>query len=189
MKIRYKSLVPLAVFLLPFAAMQAQGKYYTKTGKIQFLSVAPLEDIEAKNSTAAAVLDGKSGVIAFSVLMKGFEFEKALMQEHFNDHYVESDKYPKAEFKGTVVNNSSINYAKEGSYPAHVKGRFTLHGVTKEMETYGILKVERDAIRTTATFYINLSNYKISIPALVKDKVSNRVKIIVDCRLDALKAP
>ena len=189
MKISYKSLLPLAVFLLPVAAMHAQGKYYTKTGKIQFLSVAPLEDIEAKNSTAAAVLDGKSGVIAFSVLMKGFEFDKALMQEHFNDHYVESDKYPKAEFRGTVVNNSAINYAKEGSYPARVKGRFTLHGVTKDMETSGTLKVERDAVRSTATFHLNLSDYNIRIPALVKDKVSNRVKIVVDCRLDALKAP
>src|SRR5687768_16802327 len=90
--------------------LQAQDKFFTKSAKISFFSSASLEDIEAHNRSTQAVLDTKTGDIQFSLLMKGFEFRKALMQEHFNENFVESDKYPKAEFKGQVVNNSEINY-------------------------------------------------------------------------------
>jgi polyisoprenoid-binding protein YceI len=92
-----------------------------------------LEDIEAKNKTVTAVLDTKSGALQFSVQMKGFEFEKALMQQHFNENYVESDKYPKAEFRGVLSNNAAVNYGKDGSYPVTVKGKFTLHNITKDV--------------------------------------------------------
>lgn len=179
----------LSGFLFVAATVQAQDKYFTKTGRISFFSEAPLEDIEAINHTAAAVLDARSGVVAFSVLMKGFEFDKALMQEHFNDHYVESDKFPKAEFRGTVVNNNEINYAKEGSYPARVKGRLTIHGVTRDVETTGTLRVEKGGLRSISSFNIRLSDYNIKIPSLVKNKIANVVKISVDCRMEALKEP
>src|SRR5579875_3511177 len=95
----------LALFIMASVSF-AQGRYFTKTGKITFISKAPLEDDEAVNKTVTAVLDSKSGAIQFAVLMKGFEFEKALMQQHFNEDYVESDKYPKSEFKGRITNNS-----------------------------------------------------------------------------------
>src|SRR5205823_7354571 len=111
--------------------LHAQDKFFTKSGKIAFFSSASLEDIEAHNKTSSVLLDSKTGIIQFSVLMKSFEFEKALMQEHFNSDYVESDKYPKAEFKGTITNNASINYNKDGTYPAKIKGLLTLHGISK----------------------------------------------------------
>lgn len=164
----------------------AQGKYFTKTGKISFISKAPLEDDEAVNKTVTAVLDSKSGVIQFSVLMKGFEFEKALMQEHFNENYVESDQYPKAEFKGSIINNSEINYLKNGTYTVKVKGKLTIHGVTKDVATTGNFKISGANINATATFNIFVSDYKIKIPSIVKDKVSNTIKIIVDCNLEPL---
>jgi len=88
--------------------VQAQDKYFTKNAKIDFFSSAPLEDIEGKNKTASAVLDIKTGSLHFSVLMQGFEFDKALMQEHFNENYLESDKFPKAEFKGSIINDVDI---------------------------------------------------------------------------------
>lgn len=179
----------LSGFLLAVLGLQAQERYFTKTGRISFFSEAPLEDIEAINHTAAAVLDARSGVLAFSVLMKGFEFDKALMQEHFNDHYVESDKFPKAEFRGMVVNNGEINYAKEGSYTARVKGKLTIHGVTRDLETTGTIRVEKDGLRSISSFNIRVSDYNIRIPALVKDKISNVVKISVDSRLEPLKEP
>ena len=100
-----------------------------------------MEDIEAKNKTVAAVVDSKTGAIQFSAQMKGFEFEKKLMQEHFNENYVESNKFPKSEFKGTITNNSEINYTKDGSYTAKVKGKLTIHGVTRDVETTGTFKV------------------------------------------------
>jgi polyisoprenoid-binding protein YceI len=119
--------------------------------------------------------------------MKGFEFEKALMQEHFNDNYVESNKYPKAEFKGSVTNNSAINYAKDGTYPARVKGKLTIHGVTRDVETNGTIKVNGGKIDASSVFNILLSDYKVSIPAVVKDKISNNIRISVDCKLEPLK--
>src|SRR5687767_503078 len=130
-----KNWIMMMCVLLLTIFVQAQGKYYTKTGKIEFYSKAPLEDIEAINKTVIAVLDAQSGGIQFSVQMKGFEFDKALMQDHFNENYVESDKFPKGEFRGTVVNNSEINYSKDGTYKAKVKGRLFIHGVTRDVES------------------------------------------------------
>ncbi len=174
-------------FMLAAFAVNAQDKFYTKNGKIDFYSKAPMEDIEAKNKTAAAILDTKTGAVQFSVVMKGFEFPKALMQEHFNENYVESDKYPKAEFKGAIVNNSDINYAKDGTYTARVKGKLTIHGVTRDVESTGTLKVDDGKINTNSSFNVLLSDYNIKIPAVVKDKLSNTIKVSVDCKLEPLK--
>ena len=98
----------MAVFFLTATASQAQQRFFTKTGKVSFSSKGAMEDIEAKNKTVSAVIDSKTGAIQFALQMKGFEFEKKLLQEHFNENYVESDKYPKAEFKGTILNNSEM---------------------------------------------------------------------------------
>lgn len=182
-----KNLMALLALALIASAAQAQDKYFTKSGKIEFSSKAPLEDIEAKNKTAMAVLDTKSGAIQFSVQMKGFEFEKALMQEHFNENYVESDKYPKADFKGTITNNPEISYTKPGTYTAKIKGKMTLHGVTKDVETTGTIKVTGNGVDAASTFNLQLSDYNIKIPAVVKDKISNTVRITVDTRLEPFK--
>lgn len=180
--------VALAALVLFAGAVNAQTRYFTKTGKIDFYSKAPLEDIEAKNKTVTAVLDTKTGAVQFSVQMKGFEFEKELMQEHFNENYVESDKYPKAEFKGSVVNNSAVNYSKDGTYNATVKGKLTIHGVTKDVQAPATIKVGGGKIEASSTFNIQLSDYKISIPSVVKDKISNNIKISVNTSLEPLKS-
>jgi polyisoprenoid-binding protein YceI len=167
--------------------VSAQDRYFTKTGRIEFVSKAPLEDIEAQNKTVTAVLDTKTGALQFSVQMKSFEFEKALMQQHFNENYVESDKYPKAEFRGVVTNNASVNYSKNGSYPVTVKGKLSLHNVTKDVEVPGTVKVDDGKIEAVSTFTILLSDYKIAIPSPVKNKIANNIKIVVDTKLDPLK--
>ena len=110
------------------------------------------------------------------------------MQTHFNENYIESDKYPKAEFKGSITNNSAVNYKKDGTYPAKVKGKLTIHGVTKDVETTGTLKVNGGKIDANSTFNVLISDYNIKIPAIVKDKVSNSMKITVDCNLEPLKS-
>ena len=165
----------------------AQDKFYTKGGNIQFVSKGAIETIQANHKSVTCVLDTKTGNMQFAVLMKGFEFEKALMQEHFNENYVESHKYPKAEFKGQVVNNSEVNYTKDGTYSAKVKGTLTMHGETKEVETIGNVVVKSGKVQTGAEFTILLSDFKIEIPKVVKDNVSNTVKITVDCSLEPLK--
>jgi hypothetical protein len=165
---------------------QAQDKFFTKNGKISFVSKGNVETIAAKHKGITCVLDSKSGALQFAVLMKGFEFEKALMQEHFNENYVESDKYPKGEFKGQVVNNSDVNYAKDGVYNAKAKGTLTIHGVTKDVEIPGKITVKGGKLALNADFTILLSDYQVKIPAVVKENISNTVTIIVDCGLDPL---
>src|SRR5215216_3085615 len=160
-----KSLITIALVVLTVMS-QAQDKYFTKTGKIDFSSRSTMEDIDARNKTVAAILDTKTGTLQFSVLMKGFEFPKALMQEHFNENYVESNKYPKGEFKGSITNNSTINYTKDGSYPAEVSGKLTIHGVTKDVKTKGTVKVDGGKIDVTSIFNILLSDYKIKFHRL-----------------------
>ena len=182
-----KHLIAILALVMTASVSFAQGRFYTKTGKIDFFSKASLEDIEAKNKTVTAVIDSKTGAIQFAVQMKGFEFEKKLMQEHFNENYVESDKFPKAEFKGTITNNSEIDYTKDGSYTAKVKGKLTIHGVTKDVESSGTIKVEDGKLDSKSSFNILLSDYDIKIPSVVKDKISNNIKISVDCKLEPLK--
>ncbi len=177
----------IGISLLAASVLCAQDKYYTKTGKINFNSKASLENIEALNKSVTAVLDTKTGNLQFAVLMKGFEFEKALMQEHFNENYVESHKYPKAEFKGVVTNNSDINYTKDGTYKAKVKGKLTIHGETNDVETEGTIQVKGGKLLTDATFGVALADYKIEIPKIVKDNIAKIVSIEVDCTLDPLK--
>jgi polyisoprenoid-binding protein YceI len=183
-----KNLIVLAILVVVSSVSFAQDKFYTKTGKVNFLSKAPLEEIEGKNKTVTAVIDSKTGGIQFQIQMKGFEFEKQLMQNHFNENYVESDKYPKSEFKGTITNNSAINYKKDGTYTAKVKGQLTIHGVTKDVETTGTLKVNGGKIDANSTFNVLISDYNIKIPAIVKEKVSDSIKITVDCDLEPLKS-
>ena len=165
----------------------AQVRYYTKNAKINFFSETPLEDIDASNNSSVSVLDTQNGSLQFSLLVKGFEFENEEMQDHFNDDYMESDKFPKAEFKGTLVNNSSIDYKKPGTYNVQVKGLLTIRGVTKEVQSNGTLKVNNDNIKANSTFHIALADYGIKIPKLVNDKIAKTIKITVDAKLDPLK--
>ena len=172
--------------MMAVTSMQAQGRFFTKTGRITFYSNAPLEDIEAVNKTASAVLDSKTGLLQFAVLMKGFEFRKALMQEHFNENYIESHKHPKAEFRGSIVNNSEVDYTRVGTYSVRAKGQLSLHGVTKEIDVPATLQVQNGQVAGTATFVLRASDYNIAIPSLMKDKISNNVKVTVQVKLEPL---
>jgi hypothetical protein len=183
---RNKAFLAISFIFMTFFA-QAQDKYFTKSGKINFYSVAPLEDIEAKHKSAVAVLDTKTGTLQFSALIKGFEFENEEMQQHFNEDYLESDKYPKSEFKGNLMNNAAVNYQKPGTYPVQVKGTLTIHGITKEVQTPGTIKVDGDGLKAVATFNVQVADYNIKIPSLVKDKIAKSVKITIDTKLDPLK--
>ncbi len=180
-------LITLSVFTISVSA--SAQKYFTKAGKITFDATAPSspEQIEAVNRSATAVIDTKTGAIQFSVLVKGFSFERALMEEHFNENYMESNKFPKSEFKGTITNNSAIDYSKDGSYNVKVQGKLTLHGVTKDVTTDGKLVIQGGKINATADFSVLLADYSISIPGLVADKVGKSAKISVNCSLELFK--
>ena len=181
----------IAILLLLFTGLcmpvWAQTRYFTKNGTLSFEASTPLETIDPVNKSTTSVLDITSGQIEFAVLIKGFEFKKALMQEHFNENYMESDKFPKSTFKGKIMNLSAINFKKDGTYPATVKGILEIHGVKKELTASGSFSVSAQTITSAARFNVIISDYNISIPGVVKDKVSKTANIKVNCTYSPLK--
>ncbi|HYF32833.1 MAG TPA: YceI family protein [Chitinophagaceae bacterium] len=180
-----KKSIMLALGLVATLGVFAQDRYFTKTGKVSFFSKATLENIEAHNRSVTAVLDTKSGALQFSVPVKGFEFDKALMQEHFNENYMESTKFPKAEFKGQIVNNGDVDYTKEGSYNVKVKGKLTVHGETKDVETDGKVTIKGGKVQAESDFNVALADYKIKNDKL--QNISNTIRVSVNCTLEPLK--
>ncbi|HSI90317.1 MAG TPA: YceI family protein [Adhaeribacter sp.] len=185
-----KKLTLLLAFIiaLAFNRVQAQDKYFTKTGKISFFSSTPMEDIEAHNSKATSVLDAKTGKMEFAILMKAFEFKKALMEEHFNENYVESGKFPKATFAGAITDPAAVDFAKDGTYKVTVKGKMTIHGVTREVEAPGTITVQNGVVKASSVFNVAPEDYEIEIPKLVRDKIARQIKVTVDMDYQALKS-
>ncbi len=164
-----------------FAFAASAQKFGTRTGKVSFYSTASVEKIEAHNSSATSAIDAATGKIQMAVLVKGFLFDKALMQEHFNENYLESDKFPKATFDGTIANISSVNFKKDGTYPITIKGKLTMHGVTKDIQTTGTVYVKGGKVSAKASFDVKCEDYSIAIPSAVKDKIAKTTKIEVNC--------
>lgn len=181
-----KKILIAVCFVLPGISAISQ-RYFTKNGTIHFEASTALEDVDAVNKSATSVFDATSGQIEFAVLIKGFEFKKALMQEHFNENYMESSKYPKASFKGKIVNSSAINFSTPGTYPATVKGIMEIHGVKKEITVPGTIKVTSQGAQATAKFNVNVKDYNISIPGIVRDKISPVAKVNLSCNYAILK--
>ena len=172
--------------LISFTSLSAQ-KFFTKEGNIKFTSEAPLETIEAENKTTTCVLDTESGAVQLAALIKAFHFEKALMEEHFNENYMESDDYPKAVFKGTITNLADISLSENGEYDAEISGSLTMHGETNEVESTAKIIITDDLISATTTFEVLLEDYKVEIPSVVKDNISKTVAIAVEVDLQPLK--
>jgi hypothetical protein len=185
-KMKRKEILLIAMLVLISSfGVQAQ-KYTTKTGVIRFYSEAPAENIEAFNRQVNSAIDLNSGDFVFRVLMKGFQFEKALMQEHFNENYVESHKFPNATFVGKVSNLSYIDLSKNGTFEAEVSGNMTIKGVTKEVTEKGVFEVKDGLINGKSTFYIQLADYDIKIPRTVVKNISETIEINVDVSLSLL---
>lgn len=162
-----------------------QSRYMDRAGHASFFSKAPLEDIEAHTDQALCVLDAASGEVATSMLMRSFRFEKSLMQEHFNEKYVESDKYPKATFAGKITNMSELDLSQNGTYTANVKGDITLHGETKPLEAEVQLVVKDNVIEASSTFNLRVKDFKITIPSLVARNIAEVVEVKVSFNLQA----
>lgn len=178
--------VLISITLLMTMGLSAQ-KYYTKTGKVSFYSDAPMEQIEAENHKATSVIDTETGAMQWSVLVKAFAFEKSLMEEHFNENYMESSQFPKATFKGSITNMSSINLSSDGQYRAEIKGTLEIHGVSQEVTTTGIFTVSGGEIMGSCEFEVSLADYDIEIPAVVADNISKTVLIKVNADYQKLE--
>ncbi|HXB95668.1 MAG TPA: YceI family protein [Puia sp.] len=176
----------LLIFLLfiPAFFRPADGYgqlYSTRTGFIGFYSKTSLEDIKAENNQVYAVIDAGKKNLALTLLLKGFIFTKELMQEHFNENYVESDKYPKASFTGAYTGDVAIG--KDGVYKVTIKGNLSLHNVTKPIETPATIEVRNGHLLGQAEFKIKPEDFNISIPSVVRDKIDKdmTVKVNIDC--------
>lgn len=161
----------------------SQQKMISKSGKITFeASVASFEEVKATNSSVTFVLNPATGEIASLALMKGFRFKVALMEEHFNENYVESDQYPKATFKGKIEgfdpNNLTAN-PRDFS----IKGKLELHGKSKDITTIARISKSASGISIASAFSVNASDFNIAIPSLVKSKISNKINIQIDAVL------
>ncbi|HUR30903.1 MAG TPA: YceI family protein [Saprospiraceae bacterium] len=181
----YKYLI-LFIFILSASLVDAQ-KYFSKTGSIYFLSEAPIEKIEANNGNAYVVYDASSGSMEWSVLIKGFKFAKAMMQQHFNENYMDSDKYPKATFKGKVISPSGINFSKDGKYNVDVSGDLTIHGVTKPFRGPGHVTIKEDKRTMDASFVVTIDEFAIQVPKVVRENIAKTVKVSVHADLQSLK--
>ena len=175
------------IFLILFSCLsllqvQSQENYITRNGQISFFSTTPLEDIKAINNEVASVINRSSGSVQFIVLIKSFQFRKAAMQDHFNGKdYMDSDRYPKAELKGTITNISSVDFAKDGTYPVTVEGTLSMHGVSNKIKVPGNIIVKGTTVTASAAFTIRLADYKISVPTIVSKKVAEKVEVTVNC--------
>ena len=155
--------------------------YSTRSGFIGFYSKTSLEDIQGENNQVYAIIDAGKKNLAFAALLKGFIFPKELMQEHFNENYVESDKYPKASFSGAYTGDVAPD--KDGVYQVIVKGNLTLHNVTRPVETPATLEVKSGHLVGHAEFKVKPEDFNISIPSVVRDKIDKEmtVKVNIDC--------
>jgi polyisoprenoid-binding protein YceI len=175
----------LAVFTCScIGNMAAAQKLYTKNGHISFFSKTSMENIQADNNQVMSVLNTQSGELQFSVIIKSFHFEKALMEEHFNENYMESDKYPKSTFKGTIAGIGKVNFTTDGSYPVTVNGDLYMHGATNKVSAKGVISIKGGKITATSTFTVALADYKITVPKLVEANIAKTIEIKVDCLYD-----
>ena len=153
----------IAVLLISISTTSfTQEKLKTTSGHIKFFSTTPAEDIEANNYKVTSNLTSSTGVVVFSVPMQSFEFKKALMQKHYNSKkFLNTKKFPKAKFKGSITNLSVINFFKDGSYTADVSGDLTIHGITKKVSEKMTLVVKNGAVTGTTTFNITLADFGV----------------------------
>jgi polyisoprenoid-binding protein YceI len=176
-----RKLLLVAVFFIVHNAFSQ--KYFTRSANINFHSVTPLEDINATSNQATAVFDAETGEMAWAVLMKSFQFKKALMQEHFNENYVESDDFPKATFKGKIVDYTPAKI--KNNQDVEVEGEMNLHGVTKPFKSKGTIKVVNGDLVFVSAFTMRPEDYNIIIPQLVRDKIAK----VMDVKVEAKCSP
>ncbi|MEZ4796205.1 MAG: YceI family protein [Flavobacteriaceae bacterium] len=162
------------ILLLVGFVGKAQDKYLTKVGIVNFeASVPSFEEVVALNNAVTAIVNTTTNEFAALVLIKGFRFKNALMEEHFNENYAESNLYPKSTFKGNILGNK-LDERISGDYK--IEGDLTFHGVTQSIQSIPIqITFEEDAIIIKGNFTVKASEYDIKIPNIVKNKVSDSV--------------
>jgi len=175
-----KKITALVLIFMSSMTLTHAQKQLTRNGSVSFFSETPLENIDAHNNQVSSVLDLETGGLAFTLLMKAFIFEKALMQEHFNEKYVESHLYPKASFKGNIKDFDSSKLGTE-QVDVTVSGELTLHGVSKDLSVPAtIVKLANGNFEGKSVFNINIQDYDIKVPSAVRKNIADNIEIKVN---------
>ena len=170
--------INIAICVLYMVSFNAFAqKYTTEKTFVTFFSDAAIEDITADNKKAVGIFNKTTNEIAFSVPINGFQFEKSLMQEHFNEKYMESEKYPKSTFQGIITDyDASLNNIQN----VKAAGKLTIHGVTKEINVPGTIEKQGDKLVMKSKFIVKLEDYKIAIPELLWQKIAEQVEVTLE---------
>ncbi len=172
MKVRF--VIPLII--IHFIAFQAKAQLFiTQAGETSFFSETPLENISALNKQVAAIINTSTSEVAVRIQNVAFHFPNKLMEEHFNENYIESEKYPNSTFKGKF--QEVIDFKKEGVYEVSAKGILEMHGVKQERVIKGKLTVGKEQLTFVGNFDVKLADHKIEIPTLVMTKIAESLTI------------
>ena len=169
-----KKLFTLIFTLLIISQVKSQDKFLTKTGYVSFFSHSLVEDIKAENNQGLSIIDTKTGEIVIQLLMRSFKFEKALMQEHFNENYIESDTYPKAIFRGAILNFEKLPTQQT---TVDVVGTLTIHGKEKKIKSKALFQSTSNEIILRGDFMVEVADFDIKIPSIVINNIAEIVKI------------
>ncbi len=174
-----KRITIFIVTVLSFSTYIQAQKYITKEGVIEIFSETSLFTIEAKNQKVASILNTETGDIVASTLVRSFKFKEALVEEHFNENYMESHKFPKSVFKGKITNFSNLDITKDATYKIDISGDLTMHGETLPITSTGNLTIKGGKISAKTEFFISLEKYKIQIEENYKDRIKDEIQLIV----------
>lgn len=165
----------------------AQGPVITKDGTTTFFSHSPIEDIEAVNEKTTAAIDFAKGDVVVKMLIKHFTFPNALMQEHFNENYMESEKFPAAIFKGKLVHDHALDVSQDGTHELLLKGTLTIRGISTPLETPVTITVSGDQVTANTKFIAKPVDYGIEIPAVVIKNIAEEIEITTDLTFNLTK--
>lgn len=180
--------ITILIILLSVLTFQSfSQRYLTRNGYVRFFSATPVENIEAYNNQATCIVDTQTGEVVSKMLMKSFVFDKALMQEHFNENYVESDKYPQAALKATIKNLQEIDAQKPEKQNVILDGELTIHGVSKKMEIAGTIEKSDGQWIAQSTFIVKPSDFNIKIPKVVEKNIAGEIEVTLKFKLEPMK--
>ena len=172
-----KKIVLIILLISISLGIRAQQILIANNARLSFFSKTVLEDIEGKSETAVSVIDLKSREIIFRVRNTSFQFKKKLMQEHFNENYMESEKYPTSEFKGTI--KEPIDLSKDGNQKVTIEGNLNIHGVTKPYKTQAEFTISKGTITAKAVFKVRIADHGIEIPTLVFKHIAEVLEVSI----------
>jgi len=174
-----KQIILMSCLTICLATGFSQKIYQTRSGNISFFSNAPIENIEAANNEVSTKLS-TNGQVIFLVAIRSFVFKNSLMQEHINEDYMESDKYPKATFFGNITNINEVNFAKDGIYNVIVNGDLEIHGVKKKIQAPAVLEIKDGKLTAKTSFELAIKDYGIT-GSYIGSKIANDIKITLNC--------